>query len=246
MHAEISGQGPTVVFLHGGGVSGWMWRPTLSHLGGDFRTVVPDFPGHGRSGDFSYLSHKATIAGLAELIEREAPVGALIVGFSLGAQLAIQLASERPELVRGVIVISGETIPAPMPRATLALLSWTAPLARREWFAHLQAKQLAVPPELLDEYVRDSRNLTRETLLASISENIRFTLPTAWSRYPGRVTIVVGANERSLMRNSAVATHEAAPGSNLVVIEGSAHDTPLTQPEIIASLVREAASSGDL
>ena len=226
-----------MLFLHGGGVSGWMWRATLNRLGSGVRSIVPDLPGHGSSDQVDYVSHAETVSHLAALLRDRAPGGAVVVGFSLGGQLALLLAAEHPELVRGVVIVSAETKPAPAPRATLALLKLTAPLARRRWFAELQAKQLGVPDADLDHYVRDSRAMTPATLLASVGENITFTLPGSWSSFPGPATVIVGERERGLMRASATLTHDALPGSRLVVADDVHHDAPFTRPALIATEV---------
>lgn len=117
--------------LHGAGVSGWMWKPTRDLFGRAVKTIVPDLPGFGCSANQPYVSHQATVRKLVGALDRYAPQGAHIVGFSLGAQLAILLASELPHLVRSVIVISAETKAAPLPGPTLALLGLAAPLSRR-------------------------------------------------------------------------------------------------------------------
>lgn len=239
MHVEILGEGPSVLFLHGGGVSGWMWRPVLRELHGEVRAIVPDLPGHGGSLEADYSSHERTAAELAGIIRETAPAGVHVVGFSLGAQLAMLLASEAPELVRSAVVVSGEAIPAPMPRATLALMRCAAPLARRDWFARAQARQLAVPESLIDEYLEDSRQMSRDTLLAALRANIAFTPPPAWSDFGGRATVLVGEAERGLMRRSARAIHDALPGSRLVIVPGSSHDIPFTGAEPLAEAIRE-------
>lgn len=239
MHVEISGEGPPVLFLHGGGVSGWMWRPVLHELAGEVRAIVPDLPGHGRSLEADYASHEQTSVELAGIIRETAPTGMHIVGFSLGAQLTMLLASEVPELVRSAVVVSGEAIPAPMPRTTLALVRWAAPLARRDWFARAQARQLAVPEPFLEEYLEDSRQMSRDTLLAALRANIAFTPPRAWSDFEGRATVMVGAAERGLMRRSARAIHDALPSSRLMVVPGSSHDIPFTGAEPLAEAIRE-------
>ncbi|AIY00721.1 hypothetical protein ART_1122 [Arthrobacter sp. PAMC 25486] len=239
MHVDITGSGQPILFLHGGGVSGWMWRPVLRHLAGAFRAIVPDLPGHGQSRGMDYVSHDETVAQLAGLIREVAPSGVGLIGFSLGAQLAMRLASEHPELVRGAVIVSGEARPAPLQSTTMALLKWAAPLARREWFARLQAKQLSVPDDLLGEYVRDSQGISRVTLLSSVGENIRFTLPGAWSAFHGGTTVMVGAKERPLMRDSARLIHEALDGSRLVVVPNAAHDVPFTHPELLADVIRQ-------
>lgn len=224
-----------VLMLHGAGVSGWMWNPTRALLRPTINTIVPDLPGFGRNADQPYISHRATIRELSGVLDRDAPQGAHIIGFSLGAQLAILLASELPHLVSSVIVISAETKAAPLPGPTLALLGLAAPLSRRRWFAVAQARQLGIPEHLLEDYLHDSTATSPRTLVSSVSENIRFTLPTAWSEYPGQATVFVGAKERKLMLDSAKLTTSALPGSTLLTVNGAAHDIPLSRPDIIAS-----------
>ncbi|MBP6685619.1 MAG: alpha/beta hydrolase [Leucobacter sp.] len=238
MNTMISGSGSDVLFLHGGGVSGWMWKPVINQLAGTVRTIVPDLPGHGTSNSVDYVSHADTVSRLAELIRDRAPRGAIVAGFSLGGQLAIALASWHPELVRGALIVSAETKPAPAQAATLSLLRRTAPLAKQEWFAKLQAKQLGVPGAYLAQYVRDSQALSVETMLASVGENIAFTLPTDWRSFSRPVTVVVGSKERKLMHDSAKLTHEALPHSDLVLAEDAAHDAPFTRPKLLAEQIR--------
>lgn len=237
MHTDISGQGTTVLFLHGGGVSGWMWQPVLDGLPRGVRTIVPDLPGHGRSQSSEYESHDTTIAELVVLLRENTPRGVLVVGFSLGAQLALRLAAEQPELVRHAILVSGEAKPAPLQGLTLWLLRGAYPLARREWFARLQAKQLSVPECLMNEYLRDSREISRTTLLASVGENIGFRLPGALREFKGETRVVVGEKERLLMRESAQLIHESSRNSRLLVVTGAAHDIPFTRPEVLVEMI---------
>ncbi|WP_016698915.1 alpha/beta fold hydrolase [Actinoalloteichus spitiensis] len=241
MHSDTFGSGTPVLLLHGAGVSGWMWRPVLEHLGRDVTAIVPDLPGFGRTAHRPYVSHQETVSELADLIRRTAPRGVHVVGFSLGAQLAILLASHHPDLVRGAVVVSAETTPAPMPGTTLALVSATASLARRAWFARAQARQLAIPADLTPDYVRDSAATTRETLVASVGENIRFTLPSAWSTVSTPVAVLVGEKERRLMRKSARITSDRVPGATLHVVEGAGHDIPFTRPAELVTVLRNTS-----
>ncbi|MDL5351070.1 alpha/beta hydrolase [Microbacterium sp. zg-YB36] len=235
MYIDVGDGDEPVLMLHGAGVSGWMWSPTRALLNSAVKTIVPDLPGFGRSASHPYVSHQATVEELRVVIERHAPQGAHVVGFSLGAQLTILLASEVPHLVRSATIISAETKPAPLPGPTLGLLALAAPLSRQRWFAEAQARQLGIPKDLWAEYLRDSATTSRETLLASVSENIRFTLPSTWSDYPGSASILVGARERKLMHDSAGLTSSALPGSTLLTVEGAAHDIPLSDPRVVVS-----------
>ncbi len=244
MHVAETGSGRPVLLLHGAGVSGWMWQPTLDRLGPSHRAIVPDLPGFGRSAAETYPTRAEVVDRLAAITVERAPRGVVVAGFSLGAQLAIQLASSYPALVRGAVVVSGETHPAAFRRTTLALLALAAPLARRERFARLQARQLAVPPELLDDYLRDSATVGRATLLASVGENLAFELPSGWASWRGPATVLVGAGERAMMRRSASLT-AAARGLTPRVIAGSGHDLPFTRPELVADAIRSCVLASD-
>ena len=235
MHVETFGDpaGSPLLLLHGGGVAGWMWEPLRTHLVEGVRAIVPDLPGHGRSSGDAYSSHASTVAALAEVL-REVGRPVTVVGFSLGAQLTVQLASEFPELVRNVIVISAQAVPMRMTRPTLALLGATASLARNERFARMQARQLFIPDELLADYVRTSAGISRETLLRSVEENLRFTPPAGWRTYPGAASNLVGAKEKSLMKRSAALLHDSLPHSTREVVDDCGHGIPLQQPAWLA------------
>lgn len=216
-----------VLLLHGGGVAGWMWDSLRQRLEVDHRVIVPDLPGHGRSADETYLSHSETVDALANLLTAPATV----IGFSLGAQLAIRLAAQHPELVERAVIVSAQAKDMPLKGFTLGMLGVSAPLARQRWFAKLQARELFIPPHLLEEYIRTSAGVTKETLVAAVGENMRFELPSAWAEYPGRALVMVGSRERRLMRDSASAIHAALPGSELEVIDGCGHGIPLQRPD---------------
>lgn len=216
-----------------------MWRPLLDELGPEVTAIIPDLPGFGRSAEETYPTHSEVVGELTAVLDGHAPDGAVVVGFSLGAQLALLLAAARPALVRGTVVVSGETEPAPFPKSTLALLGLTAPLARQKWFARIQGRELAVPPTLMDDYVRDSAATSRATLLASVGENIRFAIPAELRGVESPVHVMVGGRERKLMHRSAQTTVDAVRGATLEVVPEAGHDIPFTHPAELARAVRD-------
>ncbi len=240
MHHETSGPPgtPPLLLLHGGGVAGWMWEPLRAHLDPARRVIVPDLPGHGRSASVGYASHEETVARLIPLLERETGP-ATVVGFSLGAQLAVLLAARRPDLVADAVVISAQAEPLRAIRPTLALLRLTAGLARNERFARLQARELFIPDALLPRYLETSAAISRTTLLRAVEENLRFTPPPAWSTHPGSALILVGSDEKPLMRRSAALLNRVHPRSTLEVLRGCGHGIPLQQPTELAARLQE-------
>src|SRR5258708_7572840 len=96
-------QAPSILFLHGGGVGGWSWRPQIEAFQADYHLLVPDLPEHGQSLDVAPFSMNDAAARMAELIHRRAHGGhAHVVGLSLGAQAGGgPLAPGRPPGGRG-------------------------------------------------------------------------------------------------------------------------------------------------
>ncbi len=226
--------GAPVLLLHGGGVAGWMWGPLRDRLSSTYRLVIPDFPGHGQSAGAPYVSHDATIAALVAHL-RGSRVS--VIGFSLGAQLAVQLASVAPELVERVLVVSAQARPMAFSGVTLGLLGLMSPLAKRRWFAKLQARELFIPHELLESYVETSASLSKATLLASVGQNMKFVIPEGWPRFPGAALVLVGQRELRVMKASAQALHDALPGSELEVVDGCGHGIPFQKPDWFAERV---------
>jgi pimeloyl-ACP methyl ester carboxylesterase len=233
MHIARSGadDGAPVLLLHGGGVAGWMWTPLRESIEVTHLVLVPDLPGHGKSADETYRSHAATVNALAAMLSRTGVAPVTVIGFSLGAQIAVQLASEHPKLVTRAMIVSAQARPIPFTGLTLNTLGLAAPLARRRWFARLQARELFIPPELMENYIETSARITKATLLAAVGENMRFKVPARWSDFPGAVLVMTGRKERSVMRESAAAIHAALPGSALEIIDGCGHGIPLQHPD---------------
>jgi pimeloyl-ACP methyl ester carboxylesterase len=106
-HVERRGQGPLLVFTHGGGDSVASWSGQVDHFAGrGWTTVAWDLRGHGRSDappDAAYYSRDLAVADLHALLD-DRP--AVLVGHSLGAYLSLCLALREPSLVRGLVLVA--------------------------------------------------------------------------------------------------------------------------------------------
>lgn len=94
----------TIVFLHAGMSSGWMWDKHLETLN-DYHCLVPDLPEHGKSVDIKPFTMKSAAEKVIDLIKEKAHNRkAHIVGLSLGSQTAVQILSMNPEVVDHAII----------------------------------------------------------------------------------------------------------------------------------------------
>lgn len=95
LYTEVRGRGPTLVLLHGWGLNVRVWDGLATALCDRFRIVAVDLPGHGRS---PWLPERSALTEQAAQVDEA--IGAIaneysLLGWSLGGQIALQLAAAR-------------------------------------------------------------------------------------------------------------------------------------------------------
>src|SRR3954465_7981654 len=100
------GSGPTMVLLPSLGRSGEDYAAVARMVAADgFRVLRPQPRGIGRSkGPMDNLNMHDLAADVATVLERDSKGPAVVVGHAFGNFVARQLAADRPDLVRGVVV----------------------------------------------------------------------------------------------------------------------------------------------
>jgi len=105
-----SGTGRNVMLLHGWTCDSHDWSWQLPALESRYRVVAVDLRGHGRSettpsGSYMPGDYAADIEALLETGFPGKPF--VLIGHSMGGQIAARLAKQRPDLVEAVISIDG-------------------------------------------------------------------------------------------------------------------------------------------
>ncbi len=103
IYYEQSGHGPEVVLVHGWGSHGGVWTDIARELSADYRVIVPDLPGHGRSRDF--LPPVYTPETLVEEIRPALSGPAVWVGWSMGGLMALAAARRHPREVTRLVLV---------------------------------------------------------------------------------------------------------------------------------------------
>jgi pimeloyl-[acyl-carrier protein] methyl ester esterase len=104
LHSEWDeGSGSALLCLHGWGMNLRVFDALRAALRPDFRTGAVDLPGHGRSG---WSAAAADFQAQSSLLKEALPNTGVLVGWSLGAQFALELARKFPERVRALILIA--------------------------------------------------------------------------------------------------------------------------------------------
>jgi pimeloyl-ACP methyl ester carboxylesterase len=99
-----------VVLAHGFGGSARNWRPQVRALVATHRAIVYDARGHARSeapAEAEAYAPEALARDLGAVLDAQAEGGRAVVGgLSLGAGVALRFALERPERLRGLVLMA--------------------------------------------------------------------------------------------------------------------------------------------
>ncbi|MCW3101508.1 MAG: alpha/beta hydrolase fold protein [Chthonomonadaceae bacterium] len=101
---------PSLVFLHGMGGTGYIWRPIGAQLEDNFRCIAPDQRGHGLSRpvplEEAHRFHALDYAqDVSELLDSLSIHRYFIIGHSMGARTALALAQLEPRKVLGLVSV---------------------------------------------------------------------------------------------------------------------------------------------
>ena len=102
MHIEIVGRGPDLALLHGWGMHGGVWDGVRDALARRFRLHIVDLPGYGASPAFEPYN----LEHLARAVAAALPEKVRVCGWSLGGQVALEMALLFPDQIERLIVTS--------------------------------------------------------------------------------------------------------------------------------------------
>lgn len=234
-----------IVFLHGGGVSGWMWNHQVDYFKDDY-SLIPDLPGHGRSPGPPPFSIKRTAEVINEMISAKANGRRTVVlGFSLGAQILVEMITQQPQLIDYAIINSALLRPMPsVHRWIEPSVRMTYPLIRYRWFSGLQAKTLYVDEDHFEQYYAESLQMSREMLVSVLQENMSYAVSQKIQETTTKLLITVGEKERESLKKSAEDLEKLCVHADRIVFPGIGHGIPLADPKLFNWVVDHWLDTG--
>lgn len=117
---EETGQGdPPILFVHGWSCDHRYFAPQVEQFSQKHRTIAVDLRGHGESDaphqEYTMSAFADDLAWLCRELRVEKPI---VVGHSMGAVIALQLAAEHPAVPGAIVMIDGGTRTIAMPNGT--------------------------------------------------------------------------------------------------------------------------------
>jgi 2-succinyl-6-hydroxy-2,4-cyclohexadiene-1-carboxylate synthase len=253
-----------VFLLHGFTGTHRTWDRLGERLAGGRFLVLPDLPGHGRSGTSSSrleMGVGPTSDAIAEVARVAAGVGgkrkAALLGYSLGGRVALDFACKRQDLL-SCLILEGASPGIERDDEREERRAQDDELAdeieRRglEWFVDywqetpLFATQRRLPPTALQGAKRDRLSNSARGLAMSLRGAGTGEMAPLWSAIEGLripVLLVVGKGDRRYTEIGE-AMRRKIPGSLLAEVEGAGHCVHLEKPEEFADLVGRFLEDG--
>jgi 2-succinyl-6-hydroxy-2,4-cyclohexadiene-1-carboxylate synthase len=241
LHADRDGDGPPIVLVHGFTQTRRCWGPEAADLATDHEVIRVDAPGHGRSADI--------LAGLRTGGRLIADQGgeATYLGYSMGARLCLHLALSNPELVRGLVLLSGTAgIEDPDERAQRRDQDMrTAARIEAEGLEAFLDAWLAQPlfAGLSEESAFRAERLenTVTGLMSSLQQAGTGSQDPSWHRLSGLtmpVLVLAGERDEKFAALARRMADEIGANATLALIPDAGHAAHLEQPRAFLDVLR--------
>jgi pimeloyl-ACP methyl ester carboxylesterase len=253
------GSGPPLVFVHGVGVNGDLWRKVVPMLATEHRCVAPDLP-HGAHSTPLRPDADLSLPGLArivaELIEALGLEDVTVVANDTGGAVAQWLVGHHAERIGRLVLTSCDAFDRFPPRPQLYLkpaarvppLLWLVAQAarlktfQRSPFAYGWTTKSPIEPRIMRSYTDPLRTIPgvrRDMRRLLLAVDTRYTYEAAESlRTFDKPALVAWAEDDKLFpREHGQKLAELLPQGRFTLVPGSRTFVPEEQPAKLAALI---------
>ncbi len=240
LYYKDEGKGFPIVLLHGFAEDGAVWDNQAAALQKNYRLIIPDLPGSGRSTAHpGPLSMGSMAEDIRVLLDHEDIQQTILIGHSMGGYIALAFAHKYPQRLKGFGLFHSSAYPD----------SEEKKAARRKGIEFIQ-KNGAAPfikqstPNLYAETTREQQ----PALIAQTLERYSSFSPQSLIQYyeamilrpdrtdvlktfPGPVLFVIGRNDKAVDPQHALQQSHLPGLSHVHVLERSAHMGMQEEPE---------------
>lgn len=216
---------PTIILLHGGGLSWWSLKNVVEQLQSEYHIVTPIIDGHGEDGEETFISIEDSASKIIKYIDAHCNGKVFAIGgLSIGAQIVTEVLSQRMDISDYAIIESALVYPIKgMTAMTVPIYKLFYGIVKQRWFSKMQAKALCVPATMFEQYYQDSINISKQSLINITLSNGNYDLKNNIRQTKSKVLIIVGDKEIGIMKNSAKRLHDTISESGLYVAPEMGH-----------------------
>jgi 2-succinyl-6-hydroxy-2,4-cyclohexadiene-1-carboxylate synthase len=253
------GAGRPLLLLHGFTGSARSWGGQIATWSQNCRVIAPDLLGHAGSEaptDCSRYALERQAGDLAELLRLLDAAPAVVIGYSMGARLALVLALEHPDLVESMVLESpsaGITDPTLRAERRTADDRFATDLERdgtaafiERWEAlPLFASHAALPDEVQSQQRAQRLSHDPRGLAASLRGAGQGAMAPLHDRLSGITApalVLAGELDQTGLERARIVA-DGMPDARLEIIEAAGHTPHLEQPDTFLRLTNNHLST---
>ena len=209
-------------------------------LAENYHLIVPHIMGFGDEADrvFDTETCVRELAGYIGTLGRKV----LLVGFSLGAQLAFKLISEYKELFYSAIIVSPWLIKEePELSEVMKINEKQFASLKKKWLCNLIGLMNGLPRAARKEFVGHMQNVKAETIRSSVDNGITFESVPGFAEVDFPIIALAGGKEQEGVRESVRKMSGLNGNCRYEIWEKAAHNIPPVFAERFNGLIRKTA-----
>ena len=253
---EDYGDGQPIVVLHGATANHQVWAEQLQPLTDDYRVILYDLRGHGKTGSsdldrYTADTYADDLAVLVDALNLDQPV---VLGHSLGGMIGYRFADEHPEKLSALITVGAitpESFSAGERAFKFAHSRVITPLMEYKWVLDgavwVQQKLFgddSTPDRDRLEELREAHECETPELptdeRTKITRGLQEYLTSSWSWQSSEVPVLMlyGENE-PFIESHASYLKTKLDNCRTAEIPEASHNSQVDNPEFIRTRVRE-------
>ncbi len=242
LHYIEKGEGCPLILLHGGiTIAEENWENQIDFFSESFRVIATDSRGHGKtnnpSGEFSYKLMADDIAALVRELKLEKP---LIIGWSDGGQIVLEIGIRYPELAKALV--AGGVLSEITDYYTNTMKFWGIEGPGQVNFERLREVIPQFTEKLPEIHTAGHGEDYWKKLLQDISK--MWCDPKAFPKEEieninDPILILAGDHDEASSIDECVKMFKLIPNAELAIIPKAGHDVYETKPELFNSIVLE-------
>lgn len=240
--ADLPGADPTVVFLHGAGADHVMFEQQAAAIqAAGRRVVLVDLRGHGASRPTSQApTAERFVDDIDALVEHLGVDRPVLVGHSLGGNIAQALVRRHPQRFAALVVVDSTWNAGPLTRTERSLLRLAAPglaLIPAKRLPRVMANASAVTDAARADAVRAFSQLTKAEFIAVWRATVEFVRPEPATRTPIPLLLIRGVDDTTGNIATAMPAWAEAEGIREHVIADAGHLVTQDAPDAVSAVL---------
>jgi pimeloyl-ACP methyl ester carboxylesterase len=239
LHYDDKGSGRPIVFVHGHPFNNTMWQYQVSHFSKEYRLIIPDLRGYGRTeitpGRVMLDEMALDILHLLDALEIEQ---AIFCGLSMGGQIVLDFYRLFPQKVKALIIVDSdargetpETYRQRMQKAATILDIGMKQHTDDTIHQYISAASMKNKPVYTHLYEMMASTAAEGAAAAHKGRGERRDHLPFLSRIRVPALIVVGEDDFFTPEPIARLMSDAIPDAQLAVIAGAGHLPNMEEPE---------------